>query len=169
MVWVSGDFLEGLHVVSDGETGLKGVIAIHSTALGPAAGGCRFWDYGEQHALVTDAIRLARGMSYKNALAGLPLGGGKAVLQRPSGAFDRKALFEAFGRRVDELGGTYVTAEDVGTGVADMQAVHTQTRFVAGLDVSGHAAGGDPSPWTAEGVFQSITTAAASLNLPLNR
>jgi leucine dehydrogenase len=161
------DFLESLHVINDEATGLTGVIAIHSTALGPAAGGCRFWHYAEQDGLVTDAIRLARGMSYKNALAGLPLGGGKAVLQRPSGDYDRTALFEAFGRAVADRDGSYVTAEDVGTTVADMRAVKSQTRYVAGLDGVLGMAGGDPSPWTALGVFESLKAAAGLLHIPV--
>ncbi|MEJ5979627.1 Glu/Leu/Phe/Val dehydrogenase dimerization domain-containing protein [Novosphingobium sp. PS1R-30] len=161
------DCLESLHVLDDGETGLKGVIAIHSTALGPAAGGCRFWRYAEREELVADAVRLARGMSYKNALAGLPFGGGKAVLLRPEEPFDRVAYFAAFGRAVAELEGRYVTAEDVGTTVADMGVVSDQTRFVAGLDAVGGRAGGDPSPWTALGVFESMKAAGAMLGIPL--
>jgi leucine dehydrogenase len=122
------------------------VIALHSTALGPAAGGCRFWHYASDQDAMTDAIRLARGMSYKNALAGLPLGGGKAVLQRPAGDFDRKALFAAFAEAVEALGGQYVTAEDVGTSVEDMEEVARHTRHVAGLTRQAGRAGGDPRP-----------------------
>jgi leucine dehydrogenase len=144
----------------DPASGLDGVIAIHSTAIGPGAGGCRFWHYADIGAALDDACRLAEGMSYKNAMAGLPFGGAKAVLRRPEGEFDRVALFQAFGRAVEELGGTYVTAEDVGTSVADMQAVASQTRHVAGLDVAEGAAGGDPSPWTALGVFEAMQGAA---------
>ena len=144
----------------DPASGLDGVIAIHSTAIGPGAGGCRFWHYADIGAALDDACRLAEGMSYKNAMAGLPFGGAKAVLRRPEGEFDRVALFQAFGRAVEELGGTYVTAEDVGTSVADMQAVASQTRHVAGLDVAEGAAGGDPSPWTALGVFEAMQAAA---------
>ena len=145
----------------DPASGLDGVIAIHSTAIGPGAGGCRFWHYADIGAALDDACRLAEGMSYKNAMAGLPFGGAKAVLRRPEGEFDRVALFQAFGRAVEELGGTYVTAEDVGTSVADMQAVASQTRHVAGLDVAEGAAGGDPSPWTALGVFEAMQAAAS--------
>lgn len=145
----------------DPESGLDGVIAIHSTALGPGAGGCRFWTYPDMDAALADAVRLAEGMSYKNALAGLPLGGAKAVLRRPAGDFDRGALFRAFGRAVEELGGRYVTAEDVGTSVADMQEVAAMSRHVAGLPHSEGRAGGDPSPWTARGVFESMQAAAA--------
>lgn len=157
------DFQERLQVINDAATGVHGIIAIHSTALGPAAGGCRFWHYEKQTDLVTDAIRLARGMSYKNALAGLPFGGGKAVLQRPKGDFDRDAIFRIFGDAVAGLDGTYVTAEDVGTTVADMRAVRERTPYVAGLEVSAGMAGGDPSPWTALGVFRSMRAAALEL------
>lgn len=160
---------EQFRIINDEATGLSGVIAIDSTALGPAAGGCRLWHYDSHKELVTDALRLARGMSYKNALAGLPLGGGKAVLQRPDGDFDREALFRAFGQAVASLRGDYITAEDVGTTVADMQVVRQHTRYVAGLhEREGHA-GGDPSPWTALGVFESMNAAASMLGLPLQR
>ena len=145
----------------DAEAQLDGVIAIHSTALGPGAGGCRLWSYADADAALADAVRLAEGMSYKNALAGLPLGGAKAVLRRPAGAFDRAALFRAFGRAVEELGGRYVTAEDVGTSVADMQEVASMSRHVAGLPHDEGRAGGDPSPWTARGVFEAMQAAAA--------
>ena len=141
-------------------SGLDGFIAIHSTALGPGAGGCRVWNYPGLDDALTDAMRLAEGMSYKNALAGLPFGGAKAVLRRPAGEFDRDALFRAFGRAVNDLSGRYVTAEDVGTSVADMQRVAEETRHVAGLPASGERAGGDPSPWTARGVFESMRAAA---------
>lgn len=144
----------------DADAGLDGVIAIHSTALGPGAGGCRFWRYpGMDHALA-DALRLAEGMSYKNALAGLPFGGAKAVLRKPEGEFDRAKIFRAFGRAVESLGGLYVTAEDVGTSVEDMQEVAGATRHVAGLPSAEGRAGGDPSPWTAKGVFVSMRAAA---------
>lgn len=143
----------------DAETGLRGVIVLHSMALGPAAGGCRFWHYDSVAAATSDAMRLAEGMSYKNALAGLPLGGGKAVLQRPSQAFDRPALFRAFGRAVNALNGRYVTAEDAGTSVADMLSVAETCRHVAGLPRKPGAAGGDPSPWTALGVLRAMEVA----------
>ncbi len=144
----------------DAESGLDGVIAIHSTTLGPGAGGCRFWTYSGIDEALADALRLAEGMSYKNALAGLPLGGAKAVLRKPAGDFDRAKLFRAFGRAVEQLGGLYVTAEDVGTSVADMQEVAGTTRHVAGLPPAAGRAGGDPSPWTARGVFESMRAAA---------
>lgn len=144
----------------DADSGLDGVIAIHSTTLGPGAGGCRFWSYASMDEALADALRLAEGMSYKNALAGLPLGGAKAVLRRPEGDFDRARLFRAFGRAVEQLGGLYVTAEDVGTSVEDMQEVAGATRHVAGLPAAEGRAGGDPSPWTARGVFESMRAAA---------
>lgn len=151
---------EHLQMIDDPASGAQGVIALHSTALGPAAGGCRFWTYASDQDAVTDAIRLARGMSYKNALAGLPLGGGKAVLRRPAGAYDRKALFAAFAQAVEALGGQYVTAEDVGTSVEDMEEVARHTRHVAGLSRREGRAGGDPSPWTALGIFKAMQAAA---------
>ncbi|WP_409529617.1 Glu/Leu/Phe/Val dehydrogenase dimerization domain-containing protein, partial [Sphingomonas sp.] len=117
----------------DAESGASGVIALHSTALGPAAGGCRFWRYASDQDAVVDALRLAEGMALKNALADLPFGGGKAVLRCPDRPHDRAALFRAFGRVVRDLKGRYVTAEDVGTGVADMEVVAGETRHVAGL------------------------------------
>lgn len=147
--------------LEDKSVGLDGVIVVHSTTLGPGAGGCRLWHYPDLDQAFTDAFRLAEGMSYKNAMAGLPFGGAKAVLRRPDAPFDRAALFAAFGRAVAALGGRYVTAEDVGTTVADMQDVARETRHVAGLAAVGAAAGGDPSPWTAAGVFGAIEAGAS--------
>jgi leucine dehydrogenase len=151
---------ETVHVVSDAASGLDGVIVLHSTRRGPAAGGCRFWRYADRAAMTADALRLAEGMAYKNALADLPLGGGKAVLNVPDGAFDRRRLFAAFGRAVAGLEGAYVTAEDVGTTVADMTTVRGETHHVAGLAPMAGRPGGDPSPWTARGVFLSMREAA---------
>jgi leucine dehydrogenase len=157
----SADHLpEHLQMIDDPDSGAQGVIALHSTALGPAAGGCRLWHYADSQDAVNDAIRLARGMSYKNALAGLPFGGGKAVLRRPAGTFDRQALFRAFAEAVEALRGAYVTAEDVGTTVADMEEVARHTRHVAGLTRRAGRVGGDPSPWTAQGVFAAMQAAA---------
>jgi leucine dehydrogenase len=150
---------EAVHVMRDPETGLEGVIVLHSTRLGPAAGGCRLWHFADSAAATTDALRLAEGMAYKNALADLPLGGGKAVIMRPPGDFDRVALFRAFGREVERLGGRYLTAEDVGTGVDDMRRVREETAHVAGLPVAAGAVGGDPSPWTALGVLRAMEEA----------
>ncbi|AXB78817.1 Glu/Leu/Phe/Val dehydrogenase dimerization domain-containing protein [Novosphingobium sp. P6W] len=145
--------------LEDEASGLDGVIAIHSTARGPAAGGCRFWTYSDPKAAAADAFRLAEGMSYKNAMAGLPFGGGKAVLRRPTGSFDRRALFEAFGRAIEKLDGRYITAEDVGTSVSDMENVAKATRYVAGKTAHYGMAGGDPSPWTALGVLEAMKAA----------
>lgn len=146
---------EGVHAFFDEKTGLKSIIAIHSTARGPAAGGCRMWDYSSADAAITDALRLSRGMSYKNAMAELDLGGGKAVIIGDSRSQKTPELFEAFGRAVDSLAGKYWTAEDVGVSPADLESTRKTTRFVAGLE--GHAAAsGDPSPVTAEGVFRGL-------------
>lgn len=149
-----------VQLVSDLTSGLEAVIVIHSTRLGPAAGGCRLWAYPDCSAMTVDACRLAEGMSYKNALAGLPLGGGKSVIRKPPGEFDRQALFRAFGRAVGALGGRYITAEDVGTSTDDMAIVRSKTTYVAGLPIKGDKPGGDPSPWTARGVFLSMKLAA---------
>lgn len=157
---VSPNFEGALHYIDDEDTGVRGVVAIHSTALGPAAGGCRFWRYDSDDEMIADAIRLARGMSYKNALAGLPFGGGKSVLQRAEGNIDRETLFRVFGQAIEALGGQYITAEDVGTTVEDMQVVRRNTSYVAGLETAPGMAGGDPSPWTALGVFLSMREAA---------
>lgn len=157
-VW-AGQNHEEVAYFSDAATGLSGVIALHSTALGPAAGGCRMAQYVDREAAVIDALRLSRGMSYKNAVAGLPAGGGKAVIYQADPAADRGAVFEAFGRAVEAMGGRYITAEDVGTRVSDMQQVAKSTRFVAGLPPRGSSAGGDPSPWTAMGVFLALEAA----------
>lgn len=145
--------------LDDPKSGLRGVIVLHSTRLGPAAGGCRFRPYVSEREASLDALRLAEGMSCKNALAGLPLGGGKAVICEPVGGYDRAALFHAFGRAVASLNGRYVTAEDVGTSVEDMVEVATRTRHVAGLPARPGAPGGDPSPWTALGVFRAMEVA----------
>lgn len=150
---------EAVHMIADPESGLEGVIVLHSTRLGPAAGGCRLWTYPDAGAMTRDALRLAEGMAYKNAMADLPLGGGKAVLRAPEGPFDRQRLFAAFGREVERLAGEYVTAEDVGTGVPDMEAVRRETRHVAGLASRLGMPGGDPSPWTALGVFVAMQEA----------
>lgn len=134
--------------------GFAGIIAVHSTAIGPAAGGCRIWDYNSADDALTDALRLSRGMTYKNAMADLPLGGGKAVIYRIN--TDRVEAFRAFGAAVEKLGGKYITAEDVGASVSDMRAIADATSYVAGLPKEAGQAGGDPSPMTALGVFVSI-------------
>ena len=151
---------EGVHFFRDAALGLSAIIAIHSSKLGPAAGGCRYWTYAKSGEAITDALRLSRGMSYKNAMAGLPMGGGKAViLADPAGA-KTPELLAAFGRAVESLGGRYVTAEDVGISDADMVQISSQTRHVSGLPVSGAGdAGGDPGPFTAMGVYLGVKAA----------
>ena len=149
---------EAVHAFADEKTGLKTIIAVHSTARGPAAGGCRMWTYASDEAALDDALRLSRAMSYKNAVADIDHGGGKAVIIGDSRTMKSPALFEAFGRAVDAVGGRYWTAEDVGVSPADLAAARRTTRFVAGLD--GHAAAsGDPSPVTAEGVYRGLILA----------
>ena len=150
---------ESLHFVEDAATGLKAIIAIHSTALGPAAGGCRRWQYVSDQEAVTDALRLSRGMTYKNAVARLKFGGGKSVILANDAAPKTPELLHAFGRAVEALGGKYITAEDVGCSVEDMRHVNNETNYVSGLPRSGDAAGGDPSPLTAFGVFLGIEAA----------
>ena len=143
----------------DAATGLRAIIAIHSTTLGPAAGGCRMWPYATTAEAVADVLRLSRGMSYKNAMANLNFGGGKAVIIADAKKSKTPELFEAFGRFVDSLGGRYVTAEDVGTTTADMASVSRSTRYVAGLGRAPGEAGGDPGPKTALGVYLGIKAA----------
>jgi len=151
---------ESIHQFYDPETGLKAIIAIHSTALGPAGGGCRRWHYESEAKALTDALRLSRGMTYKNAMAGLPMGGGKAVIMADPDNPPSDDLYLAFGRCVESLGGRYVTAEDVGVSVDNMRQVKQVTDYVAGLPPHGSSAGGDPSPWTADGVFLGLGAAA---------
>ncbi|MEX2180278.1 MAG: Glu/Leu/Phe/Val dehydrogenase [Gemmatimonadaceae bacterium] len=140
----------------DPASGYRGIIAIHSTVLGPALGGTRFWSYATDDEAVVDALRLARGMTYKNAVAGLNLGGGKSVIIGDNKTTDRELIFRAHGRFVESLGGRYITAEDVGTSTADMDYVHMETKSVTGL--AGRS--GDPSPVTAHGVFRAIQASA---------
>lgn len=145
-----------VHFARDAASGLRAIVAIHDTRLGPALGGCRFLPYAREEDALVDALRLARGMTYKAALADLPHGGGKSVLIRPETAhFDRAALFLAFGRFVDDLGGHYITAEDSGTGLEDMEILRSVTKHVTGVDKS-RGGSGDPSPFTALGVRRGI-------------
>jgi leucine dehydrogenase len=153
------DAHEEIHFVTDEKCGLKAIIAVHSTHLGPAAGGARFWHYAKDDDALTDALRLSRGMSYKNAMAGLPLGGGKSVLLAPADRTKSTDMLHAFGKAVDGLGGRYVTAEDVGINVADMIEVARSTKYVAGLPNSAGDVGGDPGPHTSLGVFLGIKAA----------
>ena len=150
---------ESIHQFFDKSTGLRAVIAIHSTALGPAAGGCRRWQYASDEMAIRDALRLSKGMTYKNALAGIPFGGGKCVVLAEPGQPKTAAAFEALGNAVDSLAGKYVIAEDVGVSTEDMESVQKRTQFVAGLPQQGGGAGGDPSPWTALGVALSLKAA----------
>jgi leucine dehydrogenase len=147
-----------VHFKLDKATGLQAIVAIHDTRLGPALGGCRFIEYPSDEAAIVDALRLARGMTYKAALAGLAHGGGKSVIMRPSSRFDRVALFRAFGKFLEDLRGHYITAEDSGTGLEDMEVIRTVTKNVTGVDPS-HGGSGDPSPFTALGVRRGIEAA----------
>ena len=147
---------EQLVMCHDESSGYRGIIAIHDTTLGPALGGTRFWQYKSDEEAIIDALRLARGMTYKNAVAGLNLGGGKAVIIGNNRNPKREMIFRAHGRFVESLGGRYVTAEDVGTSTADMDFVHMETDYVAGLATKS----GDPSPVTARGVFRAIQASA---------
>ena len=161
----SDDFLEyalkhgfgDLHFKVDPQTGMKAIIAIHNTKLGPALGGCRFIEYPNTAAAIDDAMRLARGMSFKSALANLPLGGGKSVIIKPALAYDRSAYMHRFGQFVEELGGRYITALDSGTQLSDMDMIAEHTTYVASLS----SYNGDPSPSTAKGVLRGIQAAVS--------
>ena len=140
----------------DAGAGLTAIIAVHDTTLGPALGGCRIWKYDSEDAAVADVLRLSRGMSYKAALVGLALGGGKSVVLADARSEKTPEMMRAMGRAVDRLGGRYIVAEDVGATVEDMDLIATETAHVSGI--SGGT--GDPSPWTAKGVFLSMEAAA---------
>lgn len=140
----------------DVEANYRGIIAVHNTTLGPALGGTRLWHYSDEDEALTDVLRLSRGMTYKNALAGLPLGGEKSIIISPGKSTDRKKLFRAHGRFVETLGGSYITAEDVETTTRDMGFVALETTHVAGLE----GRSGNPSPVTAHGVFRAILACA---------
>jgi leucine dehydrogenase len=137
------------------DAGLKAIIAIHSTVLGPALGGLRMWPYQNEQEALNDVLRLSRGMSYKNAVAGLNIGGGKAVIIGDPNKDKSEALFRAFGKFVDSLGGRYITAEDVGIDVNDMEYVLKETEFATGVHQV-HGGSGDPSPFTAYGTVQGL-------------
>jgi leucine dehydrogenase len=141
---------------SEPESGYHGIIAVHSTVLGPGTGGTRFWNYATQEEALHDALRLARGMTYKSSLAGMPLGGGKSVIIGDNKTKDREKIFRAHGRLVETLKGKYIAAEDVGTSPADIELVSRETRHVGGLATTS----GDPSPVTARGVFRAMQAAA---------
>src|SRR5690348_2791270 len=153
------DAHEDVHFFTDEKSGLKAIIALHSTHLGPAAGGVRFWHYAKDDEALVDALRLSRGMSYKNAMAGLPLGGGKSVILADENRTKTPEMLHAFGKAVESLGGRYVTAEDVGINVADMIEIARSTKFVAGLPNSAGDVGGDPGPHTSLGVFLGLKAA----------
>jgi leucine dehydrogenase len=141
----------------DPAAGYRAIIAVHSTTLGPATGGTRYWPYATTADALLDVLRLSRGMTYKNAAAGLALGGGKAVIiGDPKRQEGRADLFRAHGRFVDRLGGTFITGEDVGVSPADLEVSATVSRHIAGID----GMGGDPSPWTAKGVLRGIEACA---------
>ncbi len=153
---------EGIHAFSDEKTGLKAIVAVHSTARGPAVGGTRMWNYGSSAEALEDVLRLSKGMSYKNAVADLEMGGGKSVIIGDSRTQKTPELFRAFGRAVDQLGGVYYAAEDVGVSVADIAEARKVTPYVLGLN-DGPEASGDPSPVTAEGVYRSTLAVARRL------
>lgn len=142
----------------DKSSGLKAIIAIHDTTLGPALGGCRMWPYDSEEEAINDALRLSRGMTYKNAAAGLNLGGGKTVVIGDPKKDKSEALFRALGRYVESLNGRYITAEDVGTTEMDMDTIFEETNYVVGLSESHHSSG-NPSPKTSLGVFVSMKRA----------
>lgn len=150
---------EQLVFCQDKQSGLKAIIAIHDTTLGPALGGTRMWTYESEEAAIEDALRLARGMTYKNAAAGLNLGGGKTVIIGDPRKDKSEELFRAFGRYVQGLNGRYITAEDVGTTVADMDLIHEETDFVTGISPA-FGSSGNPSPVTAYGVYKGMKAAA---------
>ena len=162
--WTEADYddHEVVEVVRDRASGLTAIFAIHSTHLGPGAGGTRFWHYPDPAMALRDALRLSRGMSYKNAMAGLPVGGGKAVILADENRTKTPEMIAAFGDAIEALGGRYITAEDVGITEADMVAVSHRTRYVTGLpNPDSGAAGGDPGPFTAMGIYLGIKAAVA--------
>lgn len=148
------DFGE-LHFKLDPKTNLLFIVAVHNTTLGPALGGCRFIEYPNVETALYDAMRLARGMSYKAAIAGLPLGGGKAVILKPKTPFDRTECMRKFGQFVENLNGQYITAIDSGTSTEDMDIVAQETSYVSCMAQEN----GDPSPYTVEGILQGIQAA----------
>lgn len=139
---------------SDKKVGLRAIIAVHNTTLGPALGGARMWQYASDFEALIDALRLSRGMTYKAAVSGLNLGGGKAVIIGNSKTDKSEALFRTYGRFVEGLGGRYITAEDVGTDVRDMEYVRMETKYVTGISRA-LGGSGDPSPVTALGVYMA--------------
>ncbi len=159
---IGTDRHQSVHFGTDPDTGLRSIVAIHSTVLGPALGGTRFYPYASEHDALVDVLRLSKGMTYKAACAGLSLGGGKAVIIGDPARDATDDLFRAYGRFVDGLAGRYITAEDVGTTVENMEVVATQTDHVRGLSVE-HGGSGDPSPATARGVLAAQRAVATLL------
>lgn len=151
---------EQLVFCHDKASGLKAIIAIHDTTLGPSLGGTRMWTYDSEEDAIEDALRLARGMTYKNAAAGLDLGGGKAVIIGDPKKDKNPEMFRAFGRYIQGMNGRYITAEDVGTTVEDMDLIHLETNFVTGTSPSNPAASGNPSPVTAYGIYKGMKASA---------
>ena len=149
---------EQLIMCQDKESGLKAIIAIHDTTLGPALGGCRMWTYASEEQAIEDALRLARGMTYKNAAAGLNLGGGKTVIIGDPFKDKNEEMFRALGRFIQGLNGRYITAEDVGTTVSDMDVIHEETNYVTGISPA-FGSSGNPSPVTAYGVYLGMKAA----------
>ena len=159
---IGTDTHESVHFGHDPATGLRSIVAIHSTVLGPGLGGTRFYPYADEDEALTDVLRLSEGMTYKAACAGLDQGGGKAVIIGDPREIGTPALFAAYGRFIDGLAGRYITAEDVGTTVADMEVVKTQTDYVSGLPRASGGSG-DPSPATARGVVAAMRAVAERL------
>ncbi|MGM8213358.1 Leu/Phe/Val dehydrogenase [Virgibacillus sp. W0430] len=158
--YMAEDDYEQVVICQDKSSGLKAIIAIHDTTLGPALGGTRMWTYNSEIDAIEDALRLAKGMTYKNAAAGLNLGGGKAVIVGDPRQDKNEAMFRAFGRYIQSLNGRYITAEDVGTTEQDMDLIHLETNFVTGTSsVAGTS--GDPSPVTAYGIYLGMKAAAS--------
>ena len=153
---------EQLVLCHDEASGLRGIIAIHNTVIGPALGGLRMWQYNSEDEAILDALRLSKGMTYKNAVAGLQLGGGKSVIIGDSRKDKNEALLRSFGRYVQTLGGRYYTAEDVGITTADIEQVRLETDFACGIPVASGGSG-DPSPFTALGVYRGILACAHEL------
>ncbi len=162
-LWTEADWdaHEQVQVVHDHAASLTAIIALHSTHLGPGAGGTRFWHYSDPSGAMRDALRLSRGMSYKNAMAGLPMGGGKAVILLDKNRRRTPEMLAAFGDAVEALNGRYVTAADVGASEADMVAIRQRTAHVCGLPVDAGTVGGDPGPFTAMGIYHGIKAAVA--------
>lgn len=166
---VEFDHHERIGFFNDAQTGLKAIIAIHNTNRGPALGGCRMWNYTTEEEALTDVLRLSRGMTYKAAITDLPLGGGKSVIIADAKTQKTPEMMRAMGRAVQQMGGDYITAEDVNTSVEDMLEISKETNHVVGLPAEEGQGGGDPSPLTAYGVFVGLKSAVKNrLNSDLN-